>query len=121
MKAEEGFQFETFEAGDPWKTDAALRLALLRLCDGGHLRREQIRTAFDDLSRFGERVGQYAEIGAKLNGPAHEPTLEQYDAWGRRVDRLVVAEGWRQLKQVAAREGIVANSYGPAREKYGKL
>ena len=119
MKAEEGFQFETFEAGDPWKTDAALRLALLRLCDS--LRPEQVRTAFDELSRFGERVGQYAEIGAKLNGPGHEPALEQYDAWGRRVDRLVVGEGWRRLKEVAAREGIVANSYGPAREKYGKL
>ncbi len=121
MKAEQGYQFERFEIGNPWTTDAALRLALLRLCSSS-LPREEISETFGELSRFGSRVvGEYAEIGATLNGPLHEPTLVQYDAWGQRVDRLVTGEGWRRLKDVAAREGIVANSYGTARNRYGKL
>jgi hypothetical protein len=119
MKAEQGFQFERFEAGNPWRTDVALRLALLRL---RNLPGKQVDGIFGELDRFGERVvGEYAEIAATLDGPAHEPTLVQYDAWGRRVDRLSTGEGWRRLKDVAASEGLVANSYGSARDRYGKL
>jgi len=37
-----------------------------------------------------------------------EPTLTQYDQWGRRVDELKTSEGWRELKKIAVVEGLVA-------------
>ena len=42
---------------------------------------------------------------------ATPPQLVQYDNWGRRVDDLRTSEGWRGLKDVYHREGIVAISY----------
>lgn len=36
------------------------------------------------------------------------PQLVQYDSWGRRVDELRTSEGWRELKDVFHREGLVA-------------
>ena len=38
----------------------------------------------------------------------HPPELTQYDQWGRRIDRLHTSEGWRKLREVAVREGLVA-------------
>ncbi len=45
------------------------------------------------------------------------PQLVQYDSWGRRVDELRTSEGWRGLKDVYVREGLVAISY---ERKYGE-
>ena len=64
---------------------------------------------------------EYADIAATLDGPAHEPVLVQYDAWGQRVDKLVTGEGWRRLKAVAASEGIVDHSYGEHRARLGRF
>ena len=47
----------------------------------------------------------------------HAPQLTQYDQWGRRIDRLDTSEGWRKLKDVAIREGLVAI---PHERKYGE-
>jgi hypothetical protein len=44
-------------------------------------------------------------------GNEAEPTLVQYDHWGRRVDMLKTSEGWRGLKGVAAAEGCVRNCF----------
>ncbi|KAK4047391.1 hypothetical protein OIV83_005438 [Microbotryomycetes sp. JL201] len=54
----------------------------------------------------------------RLQGPIHdawltlgEPTVQQYDQWGQRVDVLKTSEGWRRLKRVAAEEGVVSLAY----------
>jgi putative acyl-CoA dehydrogenase len=63
-----------------------------------------------DLRRFGERVvGDVAEFGA--DAEAHPPRLIQFDPWGRRIDRIEVAEGWRALDRISAEEGLVAIGY----------
>jgi alkylation response protein AidB-like acyl-CoA dehydrogenase len=42
---------------------------------------------------------------------AEPPRVVHYDAWGRRIDRIVMAPAWRSLHAVAAEEGIVATAY----------
>jgi putative acyl-CoA dehydrogenase len=47
------------------------------------------------------------DAAAEASPPRHVP----YDAWGRRVDDIVVSEAWRALDRVAAEEGLVAIGY----------
>lgn len=63
-----------------------------------------------DLERFGARV--VAEIDSlgrecELNPPA----LQQYNAWGQRVDHIITCPAWKRLKEIAAEEGLVAEAY----------
>lgn len=63
-----------------------------------------------ELRRFGDRViGEIARWGddAEAQPPRHVP----YDAWGRRIDDIVVSDGWRALERVSAEEGLVAIGY----------
>jgi hypothetical protein len=50
-----------------------------------------------DLTRFGQRTAQ--EIWP-LSREAEEkpPSLKQFDAWGRRNDRVVTCSAWKELK-----------------------
>ncbi len=62
------------------------------------------------LRRLGDRAAtDILEFGnaAEASPPRHVP----YDAWGRRVDEIVVSDGWRALDRIAAEEGIVATAY----------
>ena len=87
----------------------ALRLAQ-------YLPADVFREVSPQLSRLGQRmitdVGQMAQ-----DAETNLPRLEQYDAFGHRVDRLIVANGWRQMHDVAAEEGLVATAY---ERKYGE-
>lgn len=40
-----------------------------------------------------------------------KPGLTAFDPWGRRIDRIELSEGWRNLEAAAATEGIVACGY----------
>jgi acyl-CoA dehydrogenase len=40
-----------------------------------------------------------------------EPRLVQWDAWGRRVDRIELTPLWREASVLAARHGLVAAAY----------
>ncbi len=63
-----------------------------------------------DLVRFGHRV--VTDILAMAqNATEQEPTLTQFDAWGRRIDKITVAPGWASLKEISAEEGLVAIGY----------
>jgi alkylation response protein AidB-like acyl-CoA dehydrogenase len=92
-------------AGDPYRTDAALRAALERLLPG-----EVWREVAPGLERLGARVERELEplaAAAEREPPRHVP----FDPWGRRVDRIEVSEAWRALHSIAAEEGIVASAY----------
>jgi hypothetical protein len=58
-------------------------------------------------------------IAATMDNARAEPYLVQYDAWGRRIDLLVTSSGWKSLKMIAAKEGIVAESYDYGGTKSG--
>jgi len=46
-----------------------------------------------------------------------KPWLEQYSAWGQRVDRLVTGPAWKRMHDISAEEGLIAISY---ERKYGE-
>ena len=52
---------------------------------------------------------------------ANLPRLEQFDAFGHRIDRIATTEGWRQLHDVSAREGLVAIPYERTYGRYSRL
>src|SRR5690606_17864325 len=41
----------------------------------------------------------------------NEPRLVQWDAWGRRVDRIELTETWKRAAREAAERGVVATAY----------
>ena len=63
-----------------------------------------------DLERFGERVASdIYDMGRECE--LTPPVLEQFDAWGQRVDDIKTCEGWRKLHDVSAEEGLIAIAY----------
>lgn len=46
---------------------------------------------------------------------ASKPALRRYNQWGQRIDELTTSEGWRSLKAVTFREGLVSIAYDRAR------
>src|SRR4051812_32021748 len=91
--------------GNQYLDDRALRALLER-----SLPAEVHAALAPELTRLGARaVGDIAAAGdeAEAQPPRHVP----YDAWGRRVDEIVVSDGWRRLDRIAAEEGIVATAY----------
>ncbi|GAA5795111.1 hypothetical protein HPULCUR_000463 [Helicostylum pulchrum] len=71
-----------------------------------------------DLSRFGDRVTKdILVMGDNVDTPNNHPQLKQYDAWCRRVDEISTAQGWKELNDVAAEEGLIAIAY---ERKYGQ-
>jgi len=73
-----------------------------------------------NLSRFGSRVaGDVLQMAEAAE--AEEPRLIAYDPWGRRIDRIEVSHGWRELDRVAAEEGLVAIGYERRHGEYSRL
>ena len=101
----EGFFQQGPSLPNPFDVDTLLQQILeRRLPDGAW---EEVR---DDLSRFGARAAGEMLAWAD-DAEANQPTLQQYDAWGRRVDVIHTSAGWDALQDVAAEEGIVAIGY----------
>ncbi|KAI9365113.1 acyl-CoA dehydrogenase/oxidase [Pilaira anomala] len=71
-----------------------------------------------DLFKFGDRVTKdILVMGDNVDAPNNYPQLKQYDAWCKRVDEISTAQGWKELNDVAAEEGLVAIAY---ERKYGQ-
>jgi alkylation response protein AidB-like acyl-CoA dehydrogenase len=71
-----------------------------------------------------------AEMGALAAGPLYElqladrgnePVLTQWDAWGKRVDRVQVSPLWRVAARVAAEHGLVALPYERAHGEHARV
>ncbi|KAA0721641.1 Acyl-CoA dehydrogenase family member 11 [Triplophysa tibetana] len=87
---------------NPFTQDALLRSYLQR-----HLPVQEVE---GDLLRFGERiVSEIDSLGRQCE--LNPPRLQQYDAWGRRVDRIITCDAWTRLKHISAQEGLVASGY----------
>ncbi|KAK6740454.1 hypothetical protein RB195_008737 [Necator americanus] len=90
---------------NPFNDDPMLKRTLRRLIPPTNFER-----VTKELSKFGDRI--VAEIDAlgrqcELN----QPRLEQHDAWGRRVDELIVCPEWYRLKEICAEEGLISIGY----------
>jgi Adaptive response protein AidB N-terminal domain len=76
-----------------------------------------IPEVFDDLEQFGHRIVTTIDILGK-ECEQNPPRLEQFDAWGKRVDKLITTPAWKEMKCISAEEGLIAIAY---ERKYGEL
>ena len=93
------------QLGNQYADDRVLRSYLART-----LSEDEMRAGQPLLERMGAAAG--GELYAQqLAERELEPALEQWDAWGNRVDRVTVTPLWRRAEELAAREGLVALPY----------
>lgn len=73
-----------------------------------------------DLIQFGDQV-----VGEMLDWHAEcdrdPPRLQQYDAWGNRVDQIISCGAWKRLQELSAREGLIANAYEKKFGQYSRV
>ncbi|XP_048582905.1 acyl-CoA dehydrogenase family member 11 [Nematostella vectensis] len=73
-----------------------------------------------DLERFGERVATDVYTMGR-DCELNPPSLDHFDAWGRRIDRINTCSGWSQLHDVAAEEGLVAVAYDRKYQQWSRV
>lgn len=73
-----------------------------------------------DLEQFGKRVATDFIDWAR-EAEKNPPKLTQFNAWGERVDEILVSQGWLNLEKVAAEDGLVAIGYERAQGEYSRL
>uniref|UniRef100_A0A914Q6F8 Adaptive response protein AidB N-terminal domain-containing protein n=1 Tax=Panagrolaimus davidi TaxID=227884 RepID=A0A914Q6F8_9BILA len=90
---------------NPFTSDPILSRALKRL-----LPQQEYVKVSNDLTKFGERIVNEVD---KLGNDAEiqPPQIQQFDAWGNRIDKLIVAPAWNRLKEISAEEGLIAIGY----------
>jgi alkylation response protein AidB-like acyl-CoA dehydrogenase len=101
--------------GNQFDDDAFLRSYLRRL-----LPREVLAAVTPELRELGRLAGgELYEL--QLADRANEPVLTQWDAWGNRIDDIVVTPLWRRAAQLAAEFGLVAIPYERAHGRYSRI
>ena len=98
--------------GNQFTTDRVLRSYLERVLP------EDVRR---ELEPSLEAMGELAAgplLALAVTGRLDEPKLVQWDAWGRRVDRIEPTPLWKEAARVAATHGVVATAY---ERKHGEL
>eukprot|EP00118_Oscarella_pearsei_P006616 m.30174 g.30174 ORF g.30174 m.30174 type:complete len:587 (+) comp31309_c0_seq4:66-1826(+) len=96
---------EAPKLGNQYEDDGFLKACLKRTMPA-----EVINSVSGDLSRFGKRVvSEVMPLGRQVE--LDPPRLEQYSAWGKRVDRLVINPAWNRLHDISAEEGLIEIAY----------
>jgi alkylation response protein AidB-like acyl-CoA dehydrogenase len=88
-----------------WDADPLLREHLARA-----LPPDALATIVPELAELGA-VSAGRLFALQLADREAEPRLVQWDAWGRRVDRIELTPLWREAAALAARHGLVAAAY----------
>lgn len=70
-----------------------------------------------DLRRFGKEVVTTL-YDLHLQCEAEPPRLQQFDGWGRRIDKIHTSAAWKSQKAVSAKEGLIAIPYERAFDQY---
>lgn len=84
------------------------------------LPREMLHKALPDLHDIGEKAAtEYMKYA--VDAERNPPRLENFDAWGNRVDIIHTSWGWKKEKEVAARDGIIAFGYENEYSEYTRL
>ena len=72
------------------------------------------------MTQFGEQVGNKLHR-MHLEIEKNPPKLEKFDAWGNRIDKLIVCDEWKQMKSISAIEGLIAIPYEKQFSIYSRL
>lgn len=103
------------QLANTWRNDSFLQDTLKRL-----LPAEVFAGIAPGLDAFGERAaGEMLDYAA--DAERHPPVHVPYDPWGRRIDEIRVADGWKQLHRIAAEEGVVATAYERAHGEHSRI
>lgn len=98
-----------------YRSDTVLREHLERL-----LPADVLAEATPELDAMGAAAaGELARL-AEL-AEAAPPRLVQFDAWGRRVDRIEVSAAWEELVAAQERAGLVALAYDGRHGAHGRV
>ncbi len=91
--------------GNSYDTDRVLQSYLART-----LPADVRRDVTPSLAAIGELAA--GPLAALLDADRDaEPTLTQWDAWGRRVDAIELTALWKAVSRVAAEHGLIATAY----------
>ena len=104
------FSQEGPHLGNQYVEDVALQTYLPLFLRRGTTVEQRIRME-NDLIRFGAKCGSREYLDMNANAEDNKTVLEQFDAWGKRVDRLHTSEGWRYFKREAAIEELSSLPY----------
>ena len=81
---------------------------------------EGLREITPDMENLGRRTATEF-IDWALDAELNEPELIHFDAFGKRVDEIKVAQGWKNLEKAAAEEGLVAIGYERKYAEFSRL
>eukprot|EP01087_Luapelamoeba_hula_P006791 TRINITY_DN1688_c0_g1_i2.p1 TRINITY_DN1688_c0_g1~~TRINITY_DN1688_c0_g1_i2.p1 ORF type:complete len:477 (-),score=85.41 TRINITY_DN1688_c0_g1_i2:77-1507(-) len=101
--------------GNQYLEDSTLQRILRRLVPA-----EILKDIEPDLVAFGWKVIEECREYSK-DVLASQPTLRQYDGWGRRVDEIPIGQGWFHLKDFSAREGLISIPFERQQGEYSRL
>jgi len=101
--------------GNQYQADTALQARLQAVLPSAVL--AEVTPA---LQRLGQLAAEDMLVMA-ADAESNPPQLRQFDAWGRRIDRITSAAGWQQLHDIAAREGLVATAYQRRHGEWSRL
>jgi acyl-CoA dehydrogenase len=102
-------------APNQFHDDRLLRSVLRRLVP-----EQELAAMQTSLERMGELAGGLLHELA-VRHRRDEPELVIWDAWGKRIDRIVVNAAWQTYARVAAEEGLIATAYERAYGKSSRL
>src|SRR5262245_47723049 len=103
------------ELGNQYAADRVLRSYLRRA-----LPRDVLARVEASLDAMGELAG--GPLNAlQLTDRANEPSLTQWDAWGKRVDRIELTPLWKEAARIAAEHGVVATAYERAHAEHSRV
>jgi alkylation response protein AidB-like acyl-CoA dehydrogenase len=91
---------------DAWASDRALREAL-----EFHLGSDAFARAEPELAEMGRVATDPATLAFAVRAESEPPRLVHYDAWGKRIDEIVVSDAYTELGRVGVEAGITALPY----------
>jgi len=102
---------------DEWEDDVALQRLLERV-----LPRDVLAEVTPSLAEMGHLAAtDLYELHLQMDDRRNEPRLVQFDAWGNRVDDIVVSPIWDRIGDVAAEHGVVATAYERAHGPWSRV
>ncbi len=80
----------------------------------------------EQLPELGKALHELGELAVECYGKSladrlNEPVLNQWDAWGNRVDDIEVSPLWKEAQKLSAIHGLVATGYDAALGAHARI
>uniref|UniRef100_A0A8B9DL78 ACD11 dehydrogenase n=1 Tax=Anser cygnoides TaxID=8845 RepID=A0A8B9DL78_ANSCY len=73
--------------------------------------RRETENLFQEQPETGNQYLEDALLRGYLKAHLPPKVLEEYDAWGQRVDHIITCSAWKRMKEISAEEGLIAEAY----------